>query len=58
MLMLEKLREYFSRNVIQAEEKSMGYMIKELKEHFTFRLVVDFRKLKKGDSSPLSYSSS
>ena len=44
---LEKLREYLSRNFIQAKLKCMDDMIQELEDHFTFRLVVDFRKLNK-----------
>jgi hypothetical protein len=44
---LEKLKEYFTRNFIQSKERSMDDVIKELEDHFTFRLVVDFRKLNK-----------
>jgi hypothetical protein len=44
---LEKLKEYFTRNFIQSKEKSMDDIIQELEDHFTFRLVVDFRKLNK-----------
>ena len=44
---LEKLKEYFARNFIQSKERSMDDVIQELEDHFTFRLVVDFRKLNK-----------
>ena len=44
---LEKLKEYFTRNFIQCKERSMDDVIQELEDHFTFRLVVDFRKLNK-----------
>jgi len=40
-----KLREYFTRNFIQSKEKSMDDIIRELQDHFIFRLVVDFRNL-------------
>jgi hypothetical protein len=44
---LEKVREYFTTNFIQSKEKSMDDIIRELHDHFTFRLVVNFRKLNK-----------
>jgi hypothetical protein len=44
---LERLKEYFNRNFLQAKEKSMDDIIEELEDHFTFRLLVDFRKLNK-----------
>ena len=44
---LKKLKEYFTTNLIQSKEKSMDDIIQELEDHFTFRLVVDFRKLNK-----------
>jgi hypothetical protein len=44
---LEKLKEDFTRNFIQSKEKLMNDIIKELEDHFTFRLVVDFRNLNK-----------
>ena len=44
---LEKVKEYFTRNSIQSKERSMDDVIQEVEDHFTFRLVVDFRKLNK-----------
>jgi len=44
---LEKLKEYFTQNFIESKERSMDDVIQELEDHFTFRLVVDFRKVNK-----------